>query len=508
MQTQASAGTRGIVVAHGYGIKIRVDRGHLIIEDGIGRDRSTHRYNRAGSGLKRLVVIGHTGYITLEALRWLHDIGAALLHVDADGQLLTISTTGGPSPAALRRAQALAVTNQTGVGIARELLRDKVAGQAALLSDLPDGYEARPQVEHALSEIESAQNLAALVVCESRAAFAYWSAWRDLPVAIAARRNHARGIPDHWRTFGQRYSLITHETRTATNPPNAVLNYLYALLEAETILGCHRVGLDPGLGIFHTDKRDRASLALDVMEAVRPAVDGYVLELFAKRTLSTDDFGETRQGACRLSVRMAASLVDTVGAWRNHVAPHIERVAHTLAGSVGSSGEVRTPLTRATAIAAWDKRKPDRRRKQARSATLKLPHTCRNCGEELQNARNRYCGKCHVARSSKQTAAAQERAAQTLNDLRAARLAGGPATSRGIQNAAHQRAAKEWAGELPDPAIFTVQILPGLREVPLSVLAAATGLSEHYCSMIRLGKRVPHPRHWETLRVLAREPAP
>ena len=31
-------------------------------------------------------------------------------------------------------------------------------------------------------------------------------------------------------------------------------------------------------------------------------------------------------------------------------------------------------------------------------------------------------------------------------------------------------------------------------------LATATGLSEVYCSLIRLGKRVPHPRHWAALR--------
>jgi hypothetical protein len=27
----------------------------------------------------------------------------------------------------------------------------------------------------------------------------------------------------------------------------------------------------------------------------------------------------------------------------------------------------------------------------------------------------------------------------------------------------------------------------------------ATGLSDHYCSLIRLGKRVPHARHWPAL---------
>jgi hypothetical protein len=48
--------------------------------------------------------------------------------------------------------------------------------------------------------------------------------------------------------------------------------------------------------------------------------------------------------------------------------------------------------------------------------------------------------------------------------------------------------------------VFTREVLPVLRGATISQLVAATGLSEHYCSLIRLGKRVPHPRHWEALR--------
>jgi hypothetical protein len=75
----------------------------------------------------------------------------------------------------------------------------------------------------------------------------------------------------------------------------------------------------------------------------------------------------------------------------------------------------------------------------------------------------------------------------------------GPATTAG-KNAAHQRAVHAWTGELPDPGTFTQEILPGLRRIAVSKLAAATGPSEHYCSLIRLGKKVPHPRHWEAFR--------
>jgi hypothetical protein len=52
--------------------------------------------------------------------------------------------------------------------------------------------------------------------------------------------------------------------------------------------------------------------------------------------------------------------------------------------------------------------------------------------------------------------------------------------------------------------VFKHEILPGLRDVPLSIIARATGFSRGYCSFIRRGVRIPHPRHWEALRKIAR----
>ena len=47
----------GVVTLFGYGISARVDRGHLILEDGVGPQRRLGRFSRVGHGLKRLVVI-------------------------------------------------------------------------------------------------------------------------------------------------------------------------------------------------------------------------------------------------------------------------------------------------------------------------------------------------------------------------------------------------------------------------------------------------------------------
>jgi hypothetical protein len=46
-------------------------------------------------------------------------------------------------------------------------------------------------------------------------------------------------------------------------------------------------------------------------------------------------------------------------------------------------------------------------------------------------------------------------------------------------------------------------IRAGLLSVGLRRMQDATGLSIDYCSKIKRGIKVPHPRHWEALRQLS-----
>src|SRR5207244_925717 len=58
----------------------------------------------------------------------------------------------------------------------------------------------------------------------------------------------------------------------------------------------------------------------------------------------------------------------------------------------------------------------------------------------------------------------------------------------GRANATRMAEAAEWNRAHPepvDPDVFRVEILPGLRDVPLSKLVAASGLSNAYCSQVR-----------------------
>jgi len=74
-------------------------------------------------------------------------------------------------------------------------------------------------------------------------------------VAGEFARNAVARIPEHLHTFGRRTSPRTSSLRTASNLANAILNYFYAILEAETRIALLAVGLDPGLGIVHAERR-------------------------------------------------------------------------------------------------------------------------------------------------------------------------------------------------------------------------------------------------------------
>ena len=67
---------------------------------------------------------------------------------------------------------------------------------------------------------------------------------------------------------------------------------------------------------MHLDARDRDSMALDLMEPVRPAVEAWTLELLGRRTFKRSDFTETADGHVRILAPLTHELADTMSHWR------------------------------------------------------------------------------------------------------------------------------------------------------------------------------------------------
>ena len=81
---------------------------------------------------------------------------------------------------------------------------------------------------------------------------------------------------------------------------NALLSFLYTLLTHDCRSAAESVGLDPAVGFLHRDRPGRPSLALDLMEELRPILaDRLALSLINRRQLRATDF-ETRDGGAIL----------------------------------------------------------------------------------------------------------------------------------------------------------------------------------------------------------------
>ncbi len=496
----------GVLVVDGYGIKLYVRGGRLIAEDGFADLRRSARFARATSGLRRVVVLGQAGFVTLEAIRWLADVGAAYMHVDRNGRVLATSGSPGVDHPALRRAQAKALGTELGCDITREILVRKIDGQIRLLERLPGGAEACEQVETALAALDGAGDPESLRALEARAALAYWTAWEGTLIEFV--RADITKVPEHWRCFTRRGSGLAGNPRLATDPANAMLNYLYGLLEVEARIACVAVGLDSGIGVLHVDQRSRASLALDVMEAVRPEVDEYVLDLLSSHAFRSRDFHETRRGQCRLMPALTHVLAATCPSWAMSLGPVAERVAATLGEAAGLRvTDLPTPLTQDRRSAGRNGIRRGPRRAQPPRG-VRLPATCRSCGAQLGVVRT-FCDVCLERRRRKNLTTASARAAEKPAALRGQGrdpAHGGEAARRRANTLARrQREAMAFEAEhgtLPSREIFTRDIWPRLQDVPIRAMSEVTGLTRAYCSMIRRGLYVPHTRHWEALSAL------
>lgn len=90
--------------------------------------------------------------------------------------------------------------------------------------------------------------------------------------------------------------------RPPLDPVNAVLSFLYTLLTHDCRSAVESVGLDPAVGFLHKDRPGRPSLALDLMEELRPPLaDRLALTLFNRGQLRATDFTTQDNGAVLLN---------------------------------------------------------------------------------------------------------------------------------------------------------------------------------------------------------------
>jgi len=94
----------------------------------------------------------------------------------------------------------------------------------------------------------------------------------------------------------------TRTRRPPTDPMNAILSFLYAVLLHNCRSALEAVGLDPQLGFLHAARPGRAALALDLLEEFRSVIaDRLALTLVNRRQIQANHFDKRDGGAVLLN---------------------------------------------------------------------------------------------------------------------------------------------------------------------------------------------------------------
>lgn len=191
------------------------------------------------------------------------------------------------------------------VKIARMFIIAKIANARAVLSralrDHPENTntEKLKKVMDDMSlmifKTEKNNNLDELRGIEGMASHLYFSVFNEL---IVAQKDE--------------FYFTERSRRPPKDNINALLSFVYTLLVHDCRSALETVGLDPAVGFLHRDRPGRPSLALDLMEELRPYIaDRLVLSLINRQQVTSGSFTESEGGGIFMKDAARRTLLES-----------------------------------------------------------------------------------------------------------------------------------------------------------------------------------------------------
>lgn len=218
------------------------------------------------------------------------------------------------SIATLRRKQVYFDDSPAAVEWVIGLFRQKTEGQLSVLAYLAD---RRPKLADDLKTTGDELQKALTELPDAEAP------WETLSASLMAwegaqARRYLKAVspclPEIWQ-FQRR------SRRPAEDGFNAAMNYLYGMLYTIVEQAVFAAGLDPHLGILHSDQYDAPTLAFDLIEPFRPWVDRLLIEQFITHKVEPAFF-EQRGGGWYLNSAGKRLFIPLFNDWLE------ERVRH------------------------------------------------------------------------------------------------------------------------------------------------------------------------------------
>ena len=223
------------------------------------------------------------------------DAGVTISFLTLYGKFLASVVGYSPGNVLLRRAQYRAADSleQTAL-IARNIVSAKIANsRGVMLRGARESRDSEP------SEIMSAT--AKLLVPALKKVLESTDADSIRGFEGSSARTYFEGFNSLLKS-NTGFVMNGRTRRPPLDPTNALLSFIYSLLCHDVRSACEAVGLDAAVGFLHRDRPGRPSLALDLMEELRPFfADRLVASLINRGQVVVDDFERSEAGGFSMS---------------------------------------------------------------------------------------------------------------------------------------------------------------------------------------------------------------
>ena len=287
----------GLLVLDRAQLEVRTESGALALYDGAGR-----RGTVPVALVDRCVIHGARTRLDTGVLMQLAESGATTVLM-SPRQTRRVAIVLGPwhNDAAVRLAQGQAVMDHVFcTDWACHIVRAKLIRQRRTLQRmLTQRPDARKALFDALSTLTASvaaleRTVSAAGVAEGADAIQFLATLRG--VEGAAARAYFGGLAG---VMPPALGFQGRNRRPPRDPVNACLSLGYMLMHTIAVHACTTAGLDPLLGFYHRPAVGRESLASDLIEPLRAAVDEWAWDLLRERKLREDHFTSDK-GACLL----------------------------------------------------------------------------------------------------------------------------------------------------------------------------------------------------------------
>lgn len=291
------------------------------------------------------IIISNAAQITTDAIQLALEYNIDILFLDQYGDpygRIWFPRMG--SSTYIRRKLLEIYADDSGLNYVKKWVGHKIQNQFDFLQEL---LQKRPGLEESLGQeiakinllSEQLQdvsgtlstNMGRIMGLEGNSARVYFSVLSIL-------------LPDKYRYKGR-------SSRPAKDAFNACLNYGYGILYGKVERALVIAGLDPYIGLLHTDNYNKKSLVYDFIEPYRILVEKPVFYLFSRRKVNEAHYDEINQGVTlndegkKLLVPHLMEYFDKIERYGNMNLKLIARIqadahnfANQLIGKVGSEG--------------------------------------------------------------------------------------------------------------------------------------------------------------------------